>query len=165
LVVAPGARYGPAKRWAPERFAEAAREWSALDARRRIVLVGGREDLAQTAAVRAASAPEAPLHDWTGRTSLPELLALLAAAGGALSNDSGVAHLAAAAGAPTVAVFGSTDPRWTGPRGAGARVVAQPPPCSPCFLRECAIAERNLCLHAVDVDRVLQALPAGRDAS
>ncbi len=158
LVLAPGARYGPAKRWPPERFAEVARLWAAADPRRKVVLAGGHEDLAETRAVRAASAPDAPLLDWTGRTSLPELLALVAACGATLANDSGVAHLAAAAGAPTVAVFGSTDPRWTGPRGPRARVVAHPPPCSPCFLRECAIAERNLCLRAVDSGAVLDAL-------
>ena len=158
LAIAPGARYGPAKRWAPERFAEVARTWLAGGAARTAVLVGGAEDAAETGAVRAASAPGARLLDWTGRTSLPELLALLAGATAVVANDSGVAHLAAAAGRPTVAIFGSTDPRWTGPRGPHARVVTRPPACSPCFLRTCRIAERYLCLRAIAPEDALEAL-------
>ena len=158
LVIAPGARYGPAKRWPPERFAEVARAWLAGGARRAAVLAGGAEDAAETQAVRAASASGAKLLDWTGRTSLPELLALLGGAAAVVANDSGVAHLAAAAGRPTVAIFGSTDPRWTGPRGPRARVVTRPPACSPCFLRTCRIAERYLCLRAIAPEDALEAL-------
>jgi len=158
LAIAPGARYGPAKRWAPERFAEVARAWLAGGSGRAAVLVGGAEDAAETQAVRAASAPGARILDWTGRTTLPELLALLAGATAVIANDSGVAHLAAAAGRPTVAIFGSTDPRWTAPRGPCARVVARPPACSPCFLRTCRIAERYLCLRAIAPEDALEAL-------
>jgi heptosyltransferase-2 len=159
LVLAPGARYGPAKRWPPERFAAACEAWLARGAGRTAVLVGGEEDRPETSAVRAASAPAARILDWTGKTTLPELLALAAAAAAVLSNDSGVAHLAAAAGRPTVAVFGSTDPRWTAPRGPFAHVVTRPPACSPCFLRTCRIAERYLCLRAIGPEDVLAALP------
>jgi len=158
LVLAPGARYGPAKRWPAERFAEVARQWARGAPGRAVVLAGGPEDAAETRAVRSASAKALPLHDWTGRTSLPELLALVAACGGTLANDSGVAHLAAAAGRPTVAIFGSTDPRWTAPRGPHARVVTRPPACSPCFLRACAIPDRYLCLRTIDDALVLGAL-------
>ena len=159
LVVAPGARYGPAKRWPPERFAEVARRWQEKAPQARaIVLVGGAEDHAEARAVRAASPREATLVDWTGVTSLPELLALVSVAEAVVANDSGVAHLAAAAGRTAVAVFGSTDPRWTAPRGPAARVVTRPPACSPCFLRRCAIPERYLCLRQVGPDDVLDAL-------
>lgn len=159
LVLAPGARYGPAKRWAPERFAEVARLWLQADPGvRAVVLAGGTGDAPDSRAVRAASAPGAPLVDWTGATTLPELLALLLEARAVVANDSGVAHLAAAGGRATVAIFGSSDPRWTAPRGRAARVVAQPPACSPCFRRTCAIPERYLCLRAVGPEEVFEAL-------
>ena len=153
LLIAPGARYGPAKRWPPERFAEVATAWPGT-----VVLVGGGEDAGETAAVRAACAPGARVLDWAGRTSLPELLAPAHEARATVSNDSGVAHLAAAAGRPTIAVFGSTDPRWTAPRGPAVRVVTNPPPCSPCFLRTCRIPERYLCLRRVAPRDVIAAL-------
>jgi len=164
LVLAPGARYGPTKRWPAERFAELARRWTLGAPGRAVVLAGGPEDAAETRAVRAASAKDLPLHDWTGRTSLPELLALVAACGATVANDSGVAHLAAAAGRPTVAIFGSTDPRWTAPRGPHARVVTRPPACSPCFLRACGIPDRYLCLHTIDDALVLAALDEAQRA-
>jgi heptosyltransferase-2 len=75
-----------------------------------------------------------------------------------LSNDSGFAHVAAASDRPTVVVFGSTDPRWTAPRGAHVEVVARPPACSPCFRRTCRVAERYACLDAVAVTDVAAAL-------
>jgi heptosyltransferase-2 len=153
LVLAPGARYGPAKRWPPERFAEVATAWNGT-----VVLAGGAEDAADTAAVRAACAPDAHVLDRAGRTTLPELLALVAEARAVVSNDSGVAHLAGAAGRTTVAIFGSTDPRWTAPRGPSVHVVSRPPACSPCFRKTCRIPERYLCLRAIAPSDVLEAL-------
>ena len=103
-------------------------------------------------------APGARVLDWAGKTTLPELLALAHEARAIVSNDSGVAHLAAAAGRPTIAVFGSTDPRWTAPRGPSVRVVTRPPSCSPGFLRTCRIPERYLCLRAIAPADVVAAL-------
>jgi heptosyltransferase-2 len=58
-----------------------------------------------------------------GQTSLPEFAALLSSCGVVICNDSGGMHLAAAAGAKVVAVFGMTDPAKTGPMGKGHRVI------------------------------------------
>ena len=73
-----------------------------------------------------------------------------------VSNDSGMAHLAGAAGAPTVAIFGSTSSAWTAPLGAHVRVVQHPPVCAPCFRRTCAIGYG--CLAAVSVREVCAAI-------
>ncbi len=164
LVVAPGARYGPAKRWAPERFAAAAAAWAEAQPepeRTHVLLVGGSEDRKAVAAVRAAAAT-GPAHfvALAGGTDLPALAGLLAGADAVLANDSGVAHLAAALGRPTVVIFGSTDPRWTAPRGAAVRVLAEPPRCAPCFRPSCSVAERYRCLRAVHVEDVIAALLA-----
>ncbi len=164
LVVAPGARYGPAKRWAPERFAATAAAWAEAQpapSRAHVLLVGGGEDREEVAAVRAAAAT-GPAHvvALAGGTDLPALAGLLAGADAVLANDSGVAHLAAALGRPTVVIFGSTDPRWTAPRGAAVRVLAEPPRCAPCFRPDCAVAERYRCLRAVRVEDATAALLA-----
>jgi heptosyltransferase-2 len=133
LVVAPGARFGAAKRYPAERFAAAA-ESVAAARRIAVVLVGAAEDAAATRAVRDAL-PSAV--DLAGRTTLGELVGILAGATGVLANDSGTMHLAAALGVPTVGVFGSTNPRWTAPRGARATALARPVWCAPCYAPTC----------------------------
>ena len=162
LVIAPGARYGPAKRWPPERFAEAARLWARAQpdpSRARVWIVGGEEDRAPAQAVLAASAsaPHAT-RDLSGRTDLVMLARALERAKAVVSNDSGVAHLAAAFDRVVAVIFGSTDPRWTAPRRPHVRVVSEPIPCAPCFRRECAIADRERCLKGVSAERVAETL-------
>ena len=66
-------------------------------------------------------------------------MAALGSARLVLCNDSGAMHVASALGVPTLAIFGSTEPRLTGPMGAHSRVLRHHVPCSPCFLRECPI--------------------------
>ncbi|HZL85718.1 MAG TPA: lipopolysaccharide heptosyltransferase II [Candidatus Krumholzibacteria bacterium] len=135
LVLAPGARYGPAKRYPPERFAAAAATL-ARDLACAVVLVGGRDDAPATAATRS-HLPAAV--DLAGRTTQGALVGILARARGVLSNDSGVMHLAAALGTPVVGVFGSTNPAWTHPLGPSATWVVHPVPCAPCYRRRCPI--------------------------
>ena len=161
-LLGPGAAYGPAKRWAPERFAAVGR---ALAARGLAVLTVG------TAAERGACEEVAArigagAGSLAGRTRIDELAALAARAAVAVCNDSGLAHLCAAAGAPTVTVFGSTSSAWTAPLGPRVRVVQRPPVCSPCFRRTCRIGYG--CLEAVTAGDVLAAcdgLLAGREAA
>lgn len=149
-VLAPGATYGPAKRWPAARFAEtgrrlAERGWKLLACG----AAGEREACEEVARGCGATA-------LAGRTSLAAMAALCADAAAVVSNDSGLAHLAAAAGAPTVTVFGSTSSAWTAPLGPRAAVAQHPPVCSPCFARTCRIGYG--CLEAVGVDDVLAAL-------
>lgn len=130
-VIAPGAAYGPAKRWPAERFAEAARLLSKDIPR--WVIVGAKSDAPACAEVaRALNTAE----DLAGKTTLGELIDLLGHAALVLSNDSGVMHLAAATGAPTVGIFGSTSPEATRPVDPAA-IVYQKVECSPCFERTC----------------------------
>lgn len=147
-ILGPGAAYGPAKRWDPERFAALGLE---LAARGLSVLVCGAAAERGTCE-HVAAAIGAQARSLAGVTSLPAQAALCARAKVVVSNDSGLAHLAAATGAPTVVVFGSTSSAWTAPRGARVRVVQRAPVCSPCFARECAIG--YACLVAVEVAMV-----------
>lgn len=154
IGVSPGAAYGGAKRWLPERFAEAA----ALVARERkaaVAVFGSIEELPVCEAVRekVEAAGEQCLN-FAGATSLAEFIELAAACEVFLTNDSGPMHIASALGIPTVAVFGATDDEATGPTGEVSRVIREPVECSPCLLRECPIDHR--CMTRVSVDRVAE---------
>jgi heptosyltransferase-2 len=144
----PGAFYGTAKRWLPERFA-AVGDMLARDGVQ-IALVGGPAERPVGEAIAAQMT--APSRVLCGETTLPELVGVLSRLRILVTNDSGPMHVAAALGVPTVAVFGPTDWRETHPVGDGHRVVREPVHCSPCRLRECPIDHR--CMRRVTVDRV-----------
>ena len=152
IGVSPGAAYGNAKRWLPERFAEAA--GSLARARGASVALFG------SAAERPACEQIAALlnghrvENHAGRTTLAQFIDLAARCELFLTNDSGAMHIASALGVPTVAIFGATDDLATGPTGPNARVVRQPVECSPCLLRECPIDHR--CMRRVTADRVVK---------
>jgi heptosyltransferase II len=151
-VLAPGAAYGPAKRWSEERFVALGLR---LAGRGLAVMVCGADSERETCErLAAAIGPEA--RALAGSTSLPVQAALCARATLNVSNDSGLAHLAAATGAATVVVFGSTCSAWTAPLGPRVRVVQRAPVCSPCFARTCAIG--YACLDAVEVEMVASAV-------
>ena len=91
-----------------------------------------------------------------GQTTLDQLVEELQQCRLLLTNDSGAMHLAAFLEIPVVAVFGSTEPRLTGPLGHGHIVLRHQVECSPCFLRECPIDFR--CMNAIGVQEVVDAV-------
>lgn len=150
--LAPGAAFGPAKRWLPERFAGLAdRLIGALNAD---VLIFGSAAERPLAEEIASAMKHTPVIV-TGETSLRELLALMARCRLVVTNDSGPMHLAAAVGTPLVAVFGSTDERATGPMGTRVCIVKRGVECSPCGRRVCPIDFR--CMHDISVEAVFRA--------
>ncbi|MGI8990893.1 MAG: lipopolysaccharide heptosyltransferase II [Bryobacteraceae bacterium] len=149
--VSPGAAYGNAKRWLPERFADAA-ERVARAEHATVALFGSRSERDLCASVAKLIA--VPVHNLAGETTLREFIDMAAACRIFLTNDSGGMHLASALGVPTVAIFGATDDAATGPTGSRARVVREPVECSPCLLRECPIDHR--CMTRVGASRVAQ---------
>ena len=152
IGISPGAAYGNAKRWLPERFAEAA-----LRIGGPVALFGSKaeRELCEVVAglVRKSGAA---VHNFAGETTLAEFIDLAAACRVFLTNDSGAMHIVSALGVPTVTIFGATDHTTTGPTGPLARVVRRQVECSPCLLRECPIDHR--CMTAVTVDHVLEAV-------
>jgi heptosyltransferase-2 len=154
IGVSPGAAYGGAKRWLPERFAEAAA--SLAQARNGSVAVFGAPAEADLCARVAEMARHsgARVVNLGGATDLNSFIDLAAACDLFLTNDSGAMHIAAALGVPTVAVFGATDPAATGPAGPSVRVVREPVECAPCLLRECPIDHR--CMVRVTAARVVE---------
>lgn len=166
IGLCPGAEYGPAKRWLPERFAEVMRS---LHGQRGVewTLFGVAKD--RPIADKIMRAAGVPANDLVGKTSLAELIAELRKCDLLLTNDTGTMHLAASLGVPVVAIFGSTEPSLTGPLGIdggaeprGHTIVRRHVECSPCFLRECPIDFR--CMKAIESAEVIGAIERALDA-
>lgn len=147
VVMVPGAAFGPAKSWPAERFREAA---AALAADLAVVVAGGPGERHRNASVCAGLAG---VHDATGVTTLGSLFALIEGSRAVVANDSGAAHVAGALEVPSVVLFGSTSPDWTGPRDPRATVVRHPVHCAPCFRRTCPYALE--CFTGIAVDEVV----------
>lgn len=135
IVICPGAEYGPAKRWPEDFFAALGQQ---LIGRYSVPVhfMGASGD----AALGAHLAKRVPgSENKCGKTTLRQFMVQLARARLVICNDSGAMHLAALLGVPTVALFGSTEPRLTGPLGNSVRVLREYVPCGPCFLRTCPL--------------------------
>jgi heptosyltransferase-2 len=171
IGISPGAAYGNAKRWLPDRFASSAGGLATGD-----FLCGSKTPATRGCPLGPAlqpgvlvfgSASERPLceevaaalsryglqvRNLAGETTLREFIDLAAACRLFLTNDSGAMHVASALAVPTVAVFGATDDATTGPTGPLARVVREHAECSPCLLRDCPIDHR--CMTRVTAEKV-----------
>ena len=155
VVLAPGASYGSAKCWLPERYAALAdRLVEAYDA---AVLLCGTSAEAELGAAIVRHMKHRPLS-LIGATTLEDFLGLLPSTDLFIGNDSGAMHLAAGVGLPQVIIFGPTDEAGTGPVNPRAHLVKQPVSCSPCFLRHCPIDHR--CMTRVTVEQVWRAVEA-----
>jgi lipopolysaccharide heptosyltransferase II len=153
IGLCPGAEYGAAKRWMPEGFAEAAAKISAQSSAQWI-LFGTKNDAAVGQQIATAIGDHC--INRIGQTTLDQLIDELRQCRLLLTNDTGTMHLAALLGVPVVAIFGSTEPRLTGPLGNGHIVLRHHVECSPCFLRECPIDFR--CMKAVTAAEVVDAV-------
>jgi heptosyltransferase-2 len=153
IGLCPGAEYGPAKRWLPKRFAGAAKKISAQSSVQWI-LFGTTRDT--TVGDQIAAALGDHCVNRIGQTTLDQLIDELRECHLLLTNDTGTMHLAALLGVSVVAIFGSTEPRLTGPLGNDHIVLRHHVECSPCFLRECPIDFR--CMKAVSVQEVANAV-------
>ncbi len=167
LAMNPGATYGTAKCWLPERYAALA-----LEARRArdvgVIIVGSAGDgevCARVAEMIAAADPTC--RQWcrnlAGATTIGRLAAWLREAACLVTNDTGAMHIAAVVGTPLVAIFGPTDWRETAPLGTRHTLLrAEGIVCAPCCQRACAIDHR--CMTAISVAQVWQAVQPYLDA-
>ena len=168
-VIAPGAEYGPAKRWPLQHFAELVAKLN-----HPVVLLGSAKESSLCEAIRDMAlqrfeaSPTQTIHNLAGKTSLAEAIHIIANAKSMVSNDSGLMHVAAAFGIPQVAIFGSSDPRHTPPLNSRAKVLwlkemdgeFKGLDCSPCFMRECPKTgtEHMRCLNAIEPVQIVGAL-------
>ena len=161
-VFAPGAEFGPAKRWPAAHFSGLAMRLPLP-----IVMLGSGKEAALCEEIASPVNAVSPgkCINFAGKTSLVQALCLIAASQSTISNDSGLMHVAAAFGVPQVAVFGSSSPLHTPPLNDKAAVLwlkadpgYQPPlDCAPCFQRICPLGHTR-CLNDIGADQVLQAL-------
>lgn len=156
VALCPGAEYGEAKRWPAAHFAEVARTHQAKGGA--VWVFGGPGDRAVAQEV-ADTAPGAVVL--AGRTDLAQATALLSLADAAVTNDSGLMHVAAALGRRVVAIYGSSSPAMTPPLppldAPPARVVSLALPCGPCYQRRCPLGHLD-CLKKLEPKRVIAAL-------
>jgi heptosyltransferase-2 len=144
--LSPGAMFGSAKRWPPERFARIGDHVVSRWGGRVLILGSGKE---RPICRRVAESMHQPARDVSGRTGLDAAVALIQRCRLFVTNDSGLMHIAAALGVPTLAIFGPTDPTATGPRGPRTAIARRPAPCAPCLRQECPTDHR--CMTRVQV--------------
>lgn len=151
IGINPGAAYGSAKCWPPDRFRALAKRL--LEETDAYVVFFGDATTAGLVKEISRGLPERVI-DLAGVTSLRELACLIKDCDVLVTNDSGPMHIGAAFGVPLVALFGSTDDELTGPYGQGKDVIRKKVKCSPCFKRVCPIDFP--CMKEIGVDEVVQ---------
>lgn len=152
ITLNPGAAYGSAKRWIPERFATVA-DTLAQRYDARILLTGGPGEVEIGRDIE--NEMDSPAINMIGKTSVRQMMSLLAISRLVISNDSGPMHVASAFNIPIVAVFGPTDHTTTCPASENFIVVRKETDCAPCLLRQCPIDHR--CMTAISADDVVDA--------
>lgn len=152
IGINPGAAFGSAKRWYPDRFAEVARqlgnEWGA-----RVLIFGGSGETDISAEIEQQL--KGNCVNLAGKTTVRELMALIRRCSFFITNDSGPMHIAAAFGVPLAAIFGSTDHKGTSPYTDKAVIIRKDVACAPCKLRECPIDHH--CMTEVTAEDVVGA--------
>lgn len=134
LGLSPGAIFGPAKRWPPERFALLG-DWAIERWGAKVVIMGSPKE--EKICRRVAGFMKHSPINLCGKTTLRRVMALIKRCQFFVTNDSGLMHVAAALNVPTVAIFGSTDHVTTGPLSKEARIVRHEVDCAPCLKPEC----------------------------
>ena len=156
-VLCPGAEYGATKRWPADHFASLAQQLIANEPDAHVILLGGKGDHALGERIQIKTKNDLQIHNWCGKTSLDEAIALIGISKALISNDSGLMHIGAALKVPQVAIFGSSDPHHTPPLSDKATVLWLDLPCSPCHKRECPLGHLK-CLKDILPTTVLGAI-------
>lgn len=151
IGINPGAAYGSAKCWIPERFTHLADHLMRYH-KATVFFTGDHSHFSMIQKIIAPLGPKA--INLAGKTTIPELMALIDLCDVYITNDSGPMHIADALQTPVVALFGSTNPIKTGPYSHPEGVITQNAPCSPCYKRQCPIDFR--CMKRITTSMVLQ---------
>jgi heptosyltransferase-2 len=153
LALCPGAEYGESKRWPAIYYAKVARD--KINAGWQVWLLGSGKDSPIAAEINQLCTESC--IDFCGKTSIEEAVDLLSLADVVISNDSGLMHVAAALDKNLIAIYGSSDPEFTPPLSAKAKILRLGLDCSPCFERTCPL-EHTHCLTELKPQQVLDAL-------
>jgi len=161
VALCPGAEFGPSKQWPAQNFARAATDLILLGWH--VVIMGSKGDaevaqeIEQGIATKVGEKLRSRVSNLAGKTDLAEAIDILAACSSAVSNDSGLMHIAAALDLPVVALYGSTSPDFTPPLAPLTRILASDIDCRPCFDRRCRFGH-NRCMTEITTDTVAKAV-------
>lgn len=153
IAFMPGAEYGPAKQWPLPHFATLAEQL--VDRGFQVWILGSNKD--REAGDIVAADQEQHVVNLCGRTELGDAVDLLALSRAAVTNDSGLMHVAAALDLPQVAIFGSSTPHHTPPLSDRVAIRYLGIECSPCFKRTCPLGHTR-CLTEITPESVADAL-------
>lgn len=145
IVLCPGSKYGPAKKW--PRFRELVDHLPG----KRFVLLGDRGEHETGEAIEAAAPYR--IENLIGKTSIVEAATIIAGSRMVIANDSGLMHLAGFIGVPVVGIFGSTSPAWTRPLGKKTSIAKIKYDCDPCFEKKCR-HKHYKCLAGISAEHV-----------
>jgi heptosyltransferase-2 len=150
----PGATYGEAKCWPPERFVEVGRKLIE-DYGAYILIFGSSRPKEKEVNASIAQGIGNGCLNLSGETSLLQLASLLQRCALLVTNDTGTMHVAASVGTRVAAIFGPTDPQATSPLGEGHVIVKTDVPCSPCQRRVCPY-KHHPCMAFIETDEVVE---------
>jgi len=151
--IAPGAAFGPSKRWLPERFAALADRLYQEHGAQCLLMTGPGEEETRDAVLGAATAPLLEYHG--GKPSIARLKAAIASVDLLIGNDSGPRHIAIAFGKPVVCIMGSTSPAYTESPWERGEVLRIDVECGPCQKPHCVTDHR--CMTGISVERAAAA--------
>ncbi len=151
-VINPGAAFGAAKCWLPERFAEVCDRLQA-ELNLRSVVVGAPHEAPLMREIARLAKTDVICCDEPG-TTLGSLKVIIRDAALLVCNDTGPRHYGNAFDVPTVTIFGPTHQAWTDTDYAGEIKIQEPVECGPCQLRTCPLDLR--CMTAVTADMVME---------
>ena len=160
LGLCPGAEYGPAKCWPAEHYAEIANQklaegWA-------VAIFGSQKDQKTSEAINQLT--QNRCFDFSGKTTMGEAIDLMSLTTVIISNDSGLMHVAAALGKKLVALYGSSDPKFTPPLNEQSRIITLNLDCSPCFKRECPYGHYD-CLKGITPEQVAKRIEGLMESS
>ena len=161
VAIMPGAEFGPAKRWPALRFGELAARL--VRSGLQVWILGSERERDLGNAVSAAANHDNVVN-LCGETSLADVVDLLGAARVAVTNDSGLLHVAAAVDTHVIALYGSSSPGLTPPLTERADIFYRDLECSPCFQRECPLGHFD-CMMGLSVDAIAGAAVAALGGS
>jgi len=149
VALLPGAEYGPAKQWPASHFADLIKLIEQAGAQAWIIGSAKDKPLAQEIVTLAGGAG----INLCGNTQIADAVDLIAQADVAVTNDSGLMHIAAAVGTRVIAIYGSSSPEYTPPLTNDASINWLQLDCSPCFQRQCKFGHYN-CLNNISAETI-----------
>ena len=151
LSICPGAEFGESKKWPEEHYASLAN--FVIEQGMQVWIFGSPRDDMVARQICDGIKKQALCHNLAGKTTLLDVVDLMALSRLVVSNDSGLMHIAAAVGCETAVLYGSTSPVFTPPLTRKVKIISEELSCSPCFKRTCPLGHKD-CLNKLEPRRL-----------